>query len=202
MGIRLILSDGKLKLPRRLMSINNFAVFANNGGKRYRRVLYTFVAVAALFAFCKSPTSPPVSNCPLYPPHAPIAMDDPAIRIMAPNGGEVFRVGQQCTVKVRSRLSPNGGAKMSLVIGGNGYTMPDYCPMEMSVASMDGDSVEYADHGDSTVIAAIFTVPDSLCATGGFTKISSISNECLLAIHAYGWPYYSDTTDCYFSIVK
>ena len=147
--------------------------------------------------------------CPITPgcPHSPqktIPLDvaDPMIRVVSPNGGEMFHVGQQCTVKVCSRYAPAGGAEMSIIIGGKAYTTPDYYPGPINVNSMQGDSLEFAQHGDSVVIANIFAIPDTLYQLSSTDKISSISYECLIVINAYNPPYYPDTSDCYFSIVK
>jgi hypothetical protein len=154
---------------------------------------------------CNAPTSSNDNGqpkCPLFPQHSPVSAADPAIRIMSPNGGELFHIGEQCTVKVRSRYAPPGGAEMCISIDGRAYTIPQSYPATMSVATMEGDSVEFAKHGDSTVIANIFTIPDSLYLLRDTTKISSISEKCLIIVRAYSSPYYPDTTDCYFSIAK
>jgi hypothetical protein len=72
----------------------------------------------------------------------------------------------------------------------------------MNVNSMEGDSSEFAQHGDSVVIANIFAIPDTLYQLSGTAKISSISDECMIVIGSYNPPYYPDTSDCYFSIKK
>jgi hypothetical protein len=145
---------------------------------------------------------PITPGCPHSPQPPPVDAFDPAIRIISPNGGEVFQVGQQCTVKVCSRYRPAGGAEMRIVIGGKAYTTPQYYPGPMKVNSMEGDSSEFAHHGDSVVIANIFAIPDTLYQLSGTAKISSISDECVIVIGSYNPPYYPDTSDCYFSIKK
>jgi hypothetical protein len=161
------------------------------------------ILIAMVCSCNDSATNPQEPKCPLFPQNTiPLDLADPMIRIVSPNGGEVFHVGQQCTVKVCSRYAPAGGAEMRIVIGGKAYTTPQYYPGPMNVNSMQGDSSEFAQHGDSVVIASIFAIPDTLYQLSNTTKISSISNECVIEIRSYSPPYYPDTSDCYFSIVK
>jgi hypothetical protein len=169
------------------------------------RLLVAAAAILMVIAYsCNNSTKPPESKCPLFPQKiVPLDTTDPMIRIVSPNGGEVFHVGQQCTVKVCSKDAPDGGADIRFVIGGKTYTTPDYYPAPINVNTMRGDSAELALHGDSVVIANIFSIPDTLYPIDvGDTPISSVSNNCLIMLRAYNPPYYPDTTDCYFSIVK
>jgi hypothetical protein len=182
-------------------------VFKKGANQCYcRNVFFTVVFLLSIFCFCnKTSTGPAANNCPLFPQNTiPLDLADPMIRVVSPNGGEVFHVGQQCTVKVCSRYAPAGGAELRFVIGGKAYTTWQYSPGPMNVNAMQGDSAEIANHGDSVVIANIFAIPDTLYQldTTAEIKISSISNECVIVINRYNPPYYPDTSDCYFSIVK
>jgi hypothetical protein len=184
------------------MSKNVRAYIAGIVGRRHGRLALS--AVVLLAGVLCSPSKPNPNRCPHSPQPAPIDAFDPWFRIISPNGGEVFHVGQQCTVKVCSRYRPSGGADMRFVIGGKAYTTWQYYPGPMNVNSMQGDSAEIALHGDSVVIANIFATPDTLYQldTNAEIKISSISDECVLVIGSYNPQYYPDTSDCYFSIVK
>jgi hypothetical protein len=178
------------------------AFIAGIVGRRYGRL--AFIISVLLTAVLCSPSKPGPNHCPHSPQPPPIDAFDPWFRIISPNGGEVFHVGQQCTVKVCSRYAPAGGAELRFVIGGKAYTTWQYSPGPMNVNAMQGDSAEIANHGDSVVIANIFAIPDTLYQldTTAEIKISSISNECVIVINRYNPPYYPDTSDCYFSIVK
>jgi hypothetical protein len=180
-------------------------VFKKGASRCYgRNVFFAVVFLLSILCFCnKTSTGPAAINCPLFPQKTiPLDVMDPMIRVVSPNGGEVFHVGQQCTVKVCSRYAPEGGAEMRFVIGGIAYTTEQYYPGPMNVNAMQGDSVEFAQHGDSTVIANIFAIPETLYQLSSTDKISSISNECVIVINAYLPTYYPDTSDCYFSIKK
>jgi len=162
------------------------------------------ILMAVLFSCQNKATNPPAEpKCPLFPQRTtPLDLSDPMIRIVSPNGGEVFHIGQQCTVKVCSRYAPQGGAEMRFIIGEKAYTTADYYPGPMNVNSMTGDSTEFAQHGDSIVIANIISIPDTLYQLDDTVKISSVSDKCLIEIRAYNPPYYPDTSDCYFSIAR
>jgi hypothetical protein len=170
-----------------------------------RGITAACVILIAMAFSCKDGATnpPPGPKCPLFPQKTiPLDVADPMIRIVSPNGGEVFHVGQQCTVKVCSKYPPAGGAEMRILVGGKEYTTADYYPGPMNVSTMLGDSLEFALHGDSIVVANVITIPDTLYELSSSDKISSISSECLIEIRAYNPPYYPDTSDCYFSIVK
>lgn len=143
-----------------------------------------------------SPSEPETNRCPHSPQPGPIDEFDPWFRIISPNDGEVFYVGEQCTVKVRSRF-PVPSAMLYVSVGEEYYLTPPSMLPVMG-ASLPGDSAAGA-YGDSTVIATIFTVPDSFSQFGG-GNVYGVSEECLIAIHPYTTAEYSDTSDCYFSI--
>jgi hypothetical protein len=178
------------------MSSNNF--------KAGRHIVMATVILLAMVCFCKnSGNNPQPNKCPLFPQRTvPVDAADPMIRIVSPNGGEVYHIGQQCTVKVCSRYTPMGGAELRICIGDKFYSTKDYAPAPMYVNPMNGDSAEFADHKDSVVIANVFTIPDTFYEVSGTDKISSVTDKCLIQISAYGAPYYPDSSDCYFSIVK
>jgi hypothetical protein len=162
------------------------------------------ILTVAAFSCKNSGTNPQPPKCPAFPQHlVPLDIGDPWLRIVSPNGGETYRVGQKCTVKVCSRNPvPNGELCFSL--NGTAYTTADRAPGAMYVPPMDGDAAEFADHHDSVVIANIFTVPDSIfeMSGAGTTGVSCISDKLVMVFRSYANPYYPDTTDCYFSIVK
>jgi hypothetical protein len=135
------------------------------------------------------PTKPSESkSCPHYPPPPPLDAFDPEFRIISPNGGEVFHVGDQCTVKVRS-LRPVPSALIFVDIGGKSLWPPPFSVMTAELP------------GDSTINAVIFTVPDSFTTYGG-SQVYSVSDSCLITITDYKTETYTDFSDCYFSIKK
>jgi hypothetical protein len=184
------------------------SVFRKGASRRCgRNVLLAVVFLLSIFCFCNKTSTGPENKCPLFPQKTlQLDVADPMIRIVSPNGGEVFHVSQQCTVKACSKYSLHdaGGGEMRIIIGGKAYTTPDYYPGPINVNSMEGDSAEFAQHGDSVVIANIFKIPDTLYQldTTATVKISSVSDKCLIELRTYNPPYYPDTTDCYFSIIK
>jgi hypothetical protein len=161
-------------------------------GRRYGR-LALLVSVLLIGVLC-TPLKPGPNRCPHYPQPPPVDEFDPAIRIISPNGGEVFHVGDQCTVKVRSRY-PVQSAVVYVDIGGRSLIPASSFPI--LGASLPGDSAA----GNLAVNAAIFTISeyDSLLGGGG---AYGVSDSCLITFTEYRPPYYSDTSDCYFSIIK
>ena len=116
-------------------------------------------------------------------PHPPNALDT-VYRIISPNGGETFHVGDQCTVRVMSKLS--GSALLNIVIGR--YTLfPPSGPLSQYM------------QGNSAVDTIIFTIPDSLTQLGG-GNVSSVTDSCLLEINKYTDEGILDYSDCYFRI--
>jgi hypothetical protein len=169
-------------------------VFARGASRRYGR-LALLIGVLLVGVLC-TPTKPGPNRCPHYPPPPPLDASDPVFQIISPNGGEVFHVGDQCTVKVRSRL-PCPSALIFVDIGGKSLWPPSFSVM---TASLPGDSAA-GSAGDSTINAVIFTVPDSLTQLGG-GMVYSVSDSCLITITDYKTETYSDFSDCYFSIKK
>jgi hypothetical protein len=161
-------------------------------GRRYGRL--ALLAGVLLAGILCAPSKPGPSSCPHYPQPPPIDDFDPAIQIISPNGGEVFHVGDQCTVKVRSRY-PVPSAVVYIDIGGRSLTPPSSYPI--LGAALPGDSAS----GNSAVTAAVFTVSEYDSLFGGGSA-NGISDSCLMTFTVYQPPYYSDTSDCYFSIKK
>jgi hypothetical protein len=161
-------------------------------GRRYGRL--ALLASVLLIGVLCAPSKPGPNRCPHYPPPPPVDDFDPAIRIISPNGGEVFHVGDQCTVKVRSRY-PVQSAVVYVDIGGISMTPPSSFPV--LGAALPGDSST----GNSAVNAAIFTVSEYDSMRGGGNAYG-VSDSCLITFTEYRPPYYSDTSDCYFSIKK
>jgi hypothetical protein len=154
------------------------------GGARRRFIRLVFFAAGVFLTgifYCghKAPTGPAASDCP----HPPDPLDT-TYRIISPNGGETFHVGEQCTVRVISRLS--GSALISIVIGPNILSPPS------------GPIGKYM-QGNSAVDTVIFTVPDSLMElVGGY--VSSVTDSCLIKVSSYAHPQLLDYSDCYFRI--
>jgi len=121
-------------------------------------------------------------------PHAnqPPDTNGPEFRIISPNGGEVFYVGQQCTVKVTSVYQSN--ADLQILIGPR---MAFGVPGLTSGMSTPSDSI------------VVFTMPDSLAyAIGGVNvNYSTVSDSCLIEVRTYEG-HYPEYSDCYFSIRK
>jgi|GEM_PF-4257308 len=118
------------------------------------------------------------TGCP-YPPDP----SDTVYRIISPNGGETFHVGQQCTVLVASNLS---GSAMFTIIIGRYELMPPSGPLAKYL------------QGNSAVDTLIFTIPDSM--QQGQTMVSSVTDSCLIEISNYNSPGILDYSDCYFRI--
>jgi hypothetical protein len=102
---------------------------------------------------------------------------NPYYRVIYPNGGEVFKVGQQCTVKVASQRDGNAGVKISLQNGLYSFMLP---------------SITHAinPYVDSTVIFSIpetFTLKRYSQALGGIEEIpiSTISDSCRICVQDY-----------------
>lgn len=179
------------------MSDNVFAFVAGAVG-RYngRRLLMAVVFLISIFCCChKTPTAPGSTGCPHFPPLPPLDAFDPVFQIISPNGGEVFHVGDQCTVKVRSRRPVE--TLIFVDIEGKSSWPP---PFFVIAPTLPGDSAAGV-AGDSTVNAVIFTVPDSFTTFGG-GQVYSVSDSCLITITDYKTETYTDTSDCYFSIKK
>jgi len=115
-------------------------------------------------------------------PHPPDSADT-VYRIISPNGGETFHVGQQCTVLVASNLS--GSALFNIIIG-RYELMPPSGPLAKYLK------------GNSAVDTLIFTIPDSM--QQGVTMVSSVTDSCLIEISNYNSPGILDYSDCYFRI--
>jgi hypothetical protein len=83
-------------------------------------------------------------------------------------------------------------------IGGKCLSPTKAAYVPLGGAPLPGDSAAGA-AGDSTINAAIFTIPDSFSQQSG-GNVYGVSDECLITINAYAPPYYGDTSNCYFSI--
>ena len=169
-------------------------VFASGASWRYGR-LALVIGVLLIGVLCGL-SKPGPNRCPHYPPSPPLDVSDPVFQIISPNGGEVFHVGDQCTVKVRSRLHCPS-ALIFVDIGGKNLWPPSGSVM---TAELPGDSASGV-AGDSTINAVIFTVPESLTTYGG-SQVYSVSDSCLITITDYKTETYWDFSDCYFSIKK
>jgi hypothetical protein len=127
------------------------------------------------------------TGCPHSPPPPPVDQDDPEIRFISPNGGEVFHVGDQCTVRVTSRLFVSSA--VLYVVNGGPYNL-----------TWPGGPVGTGLPGNYAVDTVIFTIPDSLIPMGAPGKVYSVSDSCLLSISSYSNYQYMDYSDCYFRI--
>lgn len=107
---------------------------------------------------------------------------NPQYRIIKPNGGEVFTVGQACTLKVSSRYPSHATIYISVDNGITMFTLP----------GLNNSINPYVD----TLIT--FTIPDSIGR--GSRKVSTVSDQCICYIVDYGNESYFDISDSTFSI--
>jgi hypothetical protein len=110
---------------------------------------------------------------------------NPNYKILYPNGGETFMVGQQCTVKVTTIR--NGNAMLNITFN-NGLNWDLLPGLDRSINPAI----------DSLIV---FTIPDSV-SIGKGKKISTVSDYCWLQIMDYGNPNFKDLSDAPFSIKK
>jgi len=121
-----------------------------------------------------------------HPPLPPVDVLDPRYLVVRPNGGEIFYVGEQCTVVVHSNNSANGILILKIRAGRYSH------PLVGSTGSID----PFAD----TMV--VFTVTDSLSINDS-VKVSSISDSCYIQLNDYSTTTgYKDFSDCYFAIRK
>jgi hypothetical protein len=115
-------------------------------------------------------------------------MLDPLYRVVRPNGGEIFHVGEQCTVIVHSEVPANAILLLRVRAGRSSY------PLRGSLGSIN----PFAD------TMCIFTVPDSfdVLSGGNTTRANAISDSCYIALNDYEMSSngYHDYSDCYFGI--
>ena len=109
-------------------------------------------------------------------------MANPLYRILQPNGGEVFSVGQACTVKVTSVRPGKAMLKLSINAGKIQALLPGF------LASINPQT-------DSLFV---FEIPDSI-GNGG-QNYSTISQQCKILVIDYSNPSYQDASDQYFEI--
>ncbi|NLE02871.1 MAG: hypothetical protein GX640_23635 [Fibrobacter sp.] len=109
---------------------------------------------------------------------------NPRYKVIKPNGGEVFTVGEQCTVWISAAKEANANINISYDRGISWNQLPG---LDHSVNPMR----------DSLII---FTIPDSVF--DGEMMVSTVSNQCLIQIFDYGNSSYRDKSDSTFSIVS
>jgi hypothetical protein len=109
-------------------------------------------------------------------------MLNPLYRIIQPNGGEAFSIGQPCTVRVTSVRPGKGMLKLSISGGKIQTLLPGF------LASINPQT-------DSLFV---FQIPDSIEAGG--QNYSTISQQCKILIVDYSNPSYQDASDQYFEI--
>jgi hypothetical protein len=127
------------------------------------------------------------TGCP-YPSAGPsLNPQDPDYRIISPSGGEMFHVGQPCTLMIWSRLS--GSALLYLDIGPSRLTPQEYFGAWGTMF-----------YKDSLIDTVVFTIPDSLYNMLSGENILSVNDSCLFQIANYANPQYMDHSDCYFRI--
>lgn len=123
---------------------------------------------------------------------APVDSLDPRYRIIRPNGGEVFHVGEQCTVVVSSEKPGEGQIFLHLEGGEHVFALPGLN------ASIDPTR-------DSMVT---FVIPESFTAyrynpASGQTEpfpVSPVSSACFVEIRDYNDNTYGDFSDGPFAI--
>lgn len=113
---------------------------------------------------------------------------DPYYRVVSPNGGEQFFVGQACTVTVTSQRDANSGIRLKINNGKYSFMLP-------------GMTSSINPHADSTFI---FAIPDSFSIDqgGGVTvRVSSVSDSCRICVLDYNvGTGFQDCSDNFFSI--
>ncbi len=107
---------------------------------------------------------------------------NPLYRVVRPNGGEIFYVGQACTVTVSSVRE--GQAKLELEIDAG--KVQALLPGFLHSINPQTDSV------------FIFQIPDSINYSG--QMISTISSQCRILIMDYSNSSFFDKSDNYFEI--
>ncbi|NLL13319.1 MAG: hypothetical protein GX267_07940 [Fibrobacter sp.] len=110
---------------------------------------------------------------------------NPNYKILYPNGGEAFVVGQQCTVKVTTIRSGNAMLNITFNDGLNWSLLPG---LDRSINPAIDTQI-------------VFTIPDSV-SVGRGKKISTVSDNCWIEILDYGNSNFKDLTDGPFSIKK
>jgi hypothetical protein len=182
------------------LSNKTFSTTPGGAHRRYlRRVLSAGTFLLCILWCClkESPSAPGdtwVPGCPHPDTIQHTDPLDPAYRIISPNGGETFHIGQQCTVRVTSQRS--GSAELRVVIGRYRFTPP---PFDVFAAYLEGNT---------SVDTVIFAIPDSFVYTSfntttqqvDTTKLSSVTDSCFIEIADYNHPQYLDYSDCYFRI--
>jgi hypothetical protein len=105
--------------------------------------------------------------------------------VIRPKGGEIFYVGEQCTVVVHSVL--DGKASLSLRIAGGHYSYA----LNNSFATIN----------PLTDTMVVFTVQDSFTVRDSI-RSCMISDSCYIALTDYAVSVngYRDYSDCYFAI--
>ena len=169
-------------------------------GRILNRRAFVACALAISIVCCcrnKAPTTPAdhwTPGCPFATQTQPLDSLDPLLKIIVPNGGETFHVGEQCTVRVTSRFS--GSTQINVVMGRYSFSPP---PFDVSAAYLPGNY---------TVDTMVFTIPDTFVFVSfntttqqtDTTKIPSATDSCLMKISSYEHPQYFDYSDCYFRI--
>jgi hypothetical protein len=146
---------------------------------------------AVLFCVCLGPGNDddgkddPVLVCPDWPEKNP-QPGDPQYEVVSPNGGEVFYVGEPCTVRVTAQSS--GQAAIRLVLGLYSFML-------------SGMSMALNPRNDSVFV---FTMPDKFIQPVSATEsdtVYTVTDSALIKIHDYASEErYADHSDCYFSI--
>jgi len=137
-----------------------------------------------------APEQAPARVCPHAEQTGPVDAFDPQYRIISPNGGEIFQIGQPCSVRVSSRQY--GQAILEIVIGRRNFPVPG---LNRSITLPE----------DSLIV---FTVPESLSVPAydpvaqqtALRSYSTVSDSCLIKITDYQNGEYVDYSDCYFTV--
>jgi hypothetical protein len=109
---------------------------------------------------------------------------DPLYRVVRPNGGEIFHVGQPCTVTVSSVREGRAMLELDIDAGKEQILLPGF----LHSINPQTDSI------------FIFQIPDSLDDFG--QMISTISSQCRILIMDYSDHSFRDESDNYFEIRK
>jgi hypothetical protein len=113
---------------------------------------------------------------------------DPHYRVLSPNGNEVFRAGEACTVRVTSTKHGNAVARVS---PDGGLSLFDLPGLTRSIDPLS----------DSVIV---WTIPHWFVSAhpgGGLDSTSLVSDYCQIVIQDYSVDTYRDESDSFFRII-
>jgi hypothetical protein len=155
---------------------------------RAASALSVFAALAAASCMGDDEAEPAAANCPdLSAKYFRDSVGDGFYRVLSPNGGETFRVGDSMRVQVTSGVL-DSEAVLYLAVTRNGLTS------SMILPGTPQGNVDPRNHCSWS-----FLIPDSLRLASG-KKIPSVSDSVRIRIAKYNFESISDYSDGYFRI--